>query len=185
MGRDWDQLDSEDEDGDEVPLKEDPLLPKEGLYRVKEHRFHLQWRAQLLRAHVSDLYNLQVAAVLGVILDVTTSTCALTAESQSRPVSLHAINTHYDRFKNKPELSFALAKYKHDSAWPPKRGERAGDFILATCEVLSGLDRWGISTSETLLMQSGESTHAKWSIDWTMLSKAMKRSLVEAIIRDM
>lgn len=100
------------------------------------------------------------------------------------PVSLHEINTYYDRLANKPDLSSALAKHRHDSAWPPKRGERAGDFILATCEVLSGLDRWGISTQETLLMQQGESTHAKWAVDWAMLGKAMKRSLVEAIIRD-
>lgn len=33
-------------------------------------------------------------------------------------------------------------------------------------------------------MQQGESTHAKWAVDWAMLGKAMKRSLVEAVIRD-
>lgn len=104
------------------------------------------------------------------------------------PVSLHQISQYYERLKHKPDLSAALAKHKHDPSWPPsaKRGSspRAGDYILATCEVLSGLDRWGISTRETLLMQQGESTHAKWAVDWAMLGKAMKRSLVEAIIRD-
>lgn len=107
------------------------------------------------------------------------------------PVSLHQISQYYERLKHKPDLSAALAKHKHDPSWPPsssssKRGSspRAGDYILATCEVLSGLDRWGISTQETLLMQQGESTHAKWAVDWAMLGKAMKRSLVEAVIRD-
>lgn len=113
------------------------------------------------------------------------------AAKLSGPVSLHQISQYYERLKQKPDLSSALAKHKHDPSWPPsssssKRGSspRAGDYILATCEVLSGLDRWGISTQETLLMQQGESTHAKWAIDWAMLGKAMKRSLVEAVIRD-
>ncbi|GAA5882376.1 hypothetical protein JCM3774_004324 [Rhodotorula dairenensis] len=176
--------DRDDDSDDEVPVREDPPLPEEVFYRVNEERFHLQWRAQLLRAYASDLYNPHVASVLGIILDITTAGTDSMAEARSRPVSLHEINTYYDRLANKPDLSSALAKHKNDSAWPPKRGERAGDFILATCEVLSGLDRWGISTQETLLMQQGESTHAKWAIDWAMLGKAMKRSLVEAIIRD-
>ncbi|TKA53401.1 hypothetical protein B0A53_04387 [Rhodotorula sp. CCFEE 5036] len=175
--------DSDDDDDDEAP--------EEVFYRVNEERFHLQWRAQLLRSYASDLYNPQVAAVLGIILDITTTDCQSMAETQSRPVSLHQISQYYERLKHKPDLSAALAKHKHDPSWPPsssssKRGSspRAGDYILATCEVLSGLDRWGISTQETLLMQQGESTHAKWAVDWAMLGKAMKRSLVEAVIRD-
>jgi hypothetical protein len=50
-------------------------------------------------------------------------------------------------------------------------GERGRQvrFVLQPLIVLSGLDRWGISTQETLLMQQGESTHAKWAVDWAML----------------
>lgn len=77
-------------------------------YRVNEERFHLQWRAQvrllscdsfsrgcrlsalilrplvqLLRSYASDLYNPQVATVLGIILDITTTDCQSMAETQS------------------------------------------------------------------------------------------------------
>ncbi|KWU41042.1 hypothetical protein RHOSPDRAFT_37429 [Rhodotorula sp. JG-1b] len=180
--------DTVSERGDDSDDDDDDGAPEEVFYRVNEERFHLQWRAHLLRSYASDLYNPQIATVLGIILDITTTDCQSMAETQSRPVSLHQISQYYERLKHKPDLSAALAKHKHDPSWPPsaKRGSspRAGDYILATCEVLSGLDRWGISTRETLLMQQGESTHAKWAVDWAMLGKAMKRSLVEAIIRD-
>lgn len=39
---------------------------------------------QLLRSYASDLYNPQVAAVLGIILDITTTDCQSMAEAQSR-----------------------------------------------------------------------------------------------------
>lgn len=39
---------------------------------------------QLLRSYASDLYNPQVATVLGIILDITTTDCQSMAETQSR-----------------------------------------------------------------------------------------------------
>ncbi|POY72143.1 hypothetical protein BMF94_4876 [Rhodotorula taiwanensis] len=184
-GRNDDDSDVEQpgSDDDDMPSHVDRPLPEEMFYRINEERFHLRWRAQLLRSFAADLYNPQVAAVLGIILDIVTTRTDSMSEPRSSPISLHEINTYYDRLADKPDLSHTLAKHKSDHSWPPKR-ERAGDFILATCEVLSGLDRWGLSTQETFLQQQGESTHAKWVVDWSSLGKAMKRSLVEAIIRD-
>lgn len=100
-------------------------------------------------------------------------------------VSLHEINVRFDRLpaQLKPALSQTFAKHKHDGAWPPKR-DRTSDYILATCEVLAGQDQWGMSTRETFLVQTGEGTHAKWAIEWQAIGKAVKRSLVEAVIRD-
>lgn len=100
-------------------------------------------------------------------------------------VSLHEINKVFDRLPeaSKPDLSQTFAKHKQDSSWPPKR-DRSGDYILAICEALSGLDQWGVSTREHFLMQQGEGSHAKWAVDWRTLGKAMKRSLIEAVVRD-
>lgn len=138
-----------------------------------------------MRSYAHDLYNSHVAAVLGVILDIVSSETQLMSEGISRAVSLHEINTRFDRLpaSAKPALSQTFAKHKHDAAWPPKR-DRTSDYILAVCEVLSGQDQWGMTTREMFLLQQGEGTHAKWSVNWTQLGRAMKRSLVEAVIRD-
>jgi DNA-directed RNA polymerase III subunit RPC3 len=103
----------------------------------------------------------------------------------SGAVSLHEINTFFDRLpaSEKPDLSHTFSKHKHDSTWPPKRS-RSSDFILATCEVLSGLDQWGMSTREQILLQQGEGTHAKWVVNFGTLGKAMKRALVESLIKE-
>lgn len=142
-------------------------------------RYHPGYRHDSDRQHVGT--SLQCAPPFGLVCAGAGN--ADPTDTQTGPISLHEINTYYDRLADKPDLSHTLAKHKSDHSWPPKR-ERAGDFILATCEVLSGLDRWGLSTQETFLQQQGESTHAKWVVDWSSLGKAMKRSLVEAIIRD-
>ncbi|GAA5820142.1 hypothetical protein JCM3770_005389 [Rhodotorula araucariae] len=178
------ETDSENED--ELDLKKvDPPLPDEAFFKINEERFHIRWRAQLLRAYAHDLYNSHVAAVLGVILDIVSTETQLMSEGMSRAVSLHEINTRFDRLPAhlKPALSQTFAKHKQDGAWPPKR-DRTSDYILAICEVLSGQDQWGMSTREMFLLQQGEGTHAKWAVNWTQLGRAMKRSLVEAVIRD-
>ncbi|TNY22295.1 hypothetical protein DMC30DRAFT_445354 [Rhodotorula diobovata] len=180
------QPETDSEDDDTLDLKKvDPPLPEGAFFKINEERFHIRWRAQLLRSYAHDLYNSHVAAVLGVILDIVSSETQLMSEGISRAVSLHEINTRFDRLPAtaKPALSQTFAKHKHDAAWPPKR-DRTSDYILAVCEVLSGQDQWGMTTREMFLLQQGEGTHAKWSVNWTQLGRAMKRSLVEAVIRD-
>ncbi|BGP52385.1 RNA polymerase III subunit C82 [Rhodotorula kratochvilovae] len=178
------ETDSEDEDALELK-KVDPPLPDEAFFKINEERFHIRWRAQLLRSYASDLYNSHVAAVLGVILDIVSAETQLMSEGMSRAVSLHEISTRFDRLPaaQKPALSQTFAKLKADTSWPPKR-DRTSDYLLAVCEVLSGQDQWGMSTREMFLLQQGEGTHAKWAVNWTQLGRAMKRSLVEAVIRD-
>ncbi|GAA5858235.1 hypothetical protein JCM8547_005703 [Rhodosporidiobolus lusitaniae] len=177
--------DSSDSDEDQLQLKkEDPALP-EGFYRINPERFHIRWRAKLLRNFAEAVYNSHVAAVLGVILDIVSGETELMSEQVSRAVSLHEINTYFDRLpaSQKPDLSQTFSKQKLDSSWPPKRS-RSSDFILATCEVLSGQDQWGMSTREMFLLQQGEGSHAKWSVNWSTLGRAMKRALVEAVIEE-
>ncbi|BGP28188.1 RNA polymerase III subunit C82 [Rhodotorula toruloides] len=173
------------EDDGFVVKKPDPPLPEEVFFKINEERFHIRWRAQLLRSYAGELYNSHVATVFGVILDIVSTETQLMIEPISRFVSLHEINKVFDRLpeSSKPDLSQTFAKHKQDSSWPPKR-DRSGDYILAVCEVLSGLDQWGVSTREHFLMQQGEGSHAKWAVDWRTLGKAMKRSLVEAVVRD-
>ncbi|GAA5989633.1 hypothetical protein JCM11641_002907 [Rhodosporidiobolus odoratus] len=171
---------------DELKLeKEDPPLPEESFFKLNEERFHIRWRAQLLRKFAQELYNPHVAALLGVVLDIVSGETELMSDQTSRAVSLHEINTYFDRLPSseKPDLSQTFSKQKSDATWPPKRS-RSGDFILAICEVLSGQDQWGMSTREMFLLQQGEGSHAKWAVNWAMLGRAMKRSLVEAVIRE-
>ena len=52
------------------------------------------------------------------------------------------------------------------------------------CEVLAGIDQWGMATREMFLRQDGEGQHAKWIVDYAILGRAMKRATVESIIRD-
>ncbi|BGP21127.1 hypothetical protein JCM10213_008960 [Rhodosporidiobolus nylandii] len=174
------------DDEDQLKLdKVDPPLPEEVFFKLNEERFHIRWRAQLLRGFAKELYNSHVAVVLGVVLDIVSGETDLMSEATSRAVSLHEINTYFDRLPaaQKPDLSQTFAKQKQDSQWPPKR-ERNADFILAICEVLSGQDQWGMSTREMFLLQQGEGSHAKWAVNWSMLGKAMKRALVEAVIKE-
>ncbi|GAA6024508.1 hypothetical protein JCM10207_000399 [Rhodosporidiobolus poonsookiae] len=180
-----DYSDSSD-DEDELKLeKVDPPLPEESFFKLNEERFHIRWRAQLLKSFAAELYNPHVATVLGVILDIVSGETELMSEQVSRAVSLHEINTYFDRLPrdSKPDLSQTFAKHPRDPSWPPKR-ERSSDFILAICEVLSGMDQWGLSTREMFLLQQGEGSHAKWSVNWSQLGKAMKRALVEAVIKE-
>ncbi|GAA5849254.1 hypothetical protein JCM9279_006427 [Rhodotorula babjevae] len=178
------ETDSENDEALDL-RKVDPPLPDGAFFKINEERFHIRWRAQLLRSYAQDLYNSHVAAVLGVILDLVSSETQLMSEGISRAVSLHEINTRFDHLpaQHKPALSQTFAKHKDDRAWPPKR-DRTADYILAICEVLSGQDQWGMTTREMFLLQQGEGTHAKWAVNWTQLGRAMKRSLVEAVIRD-
>ncbi|GAA5833381.1 hypothetical protein JCM11251_003478 [Rhodosporidiobolus azoricus] len=179
---------SSDDDDDDEGLKrgkEDPPLPEEVFFRLNEERFHIRWRAQLLRNFAKELYNSHVATVLGVILDIVSNETDLMSDSTSRAVSLHEINTYFDRLpsSSKPDLSQTFATHKRDPSWPPKRS-RSSDFILAICEVLSGQDQWGMSTREMFLLQQGEGSHAKWAVNWALLGRAMKRALVEALIKE-
>ncbi|GAA6043271.1 hypothetical protein JCM8097_003026 [Rhodosporidiobolus ruineniae] len=187
------------EDEDELRgEKEDPALPDEAFFKINEERFHIRWRAQLLRNFARELYNPHVATVLGVILDIVSQETELMTEGSSRAVSLHEINTMFERLPShlKPDLSQTFAKHKLDASWPPKAlsgssksssaaaSKSAGPYILAICEVLSGQDQWGMSTREMFLLQQGEGTHAKWAVSWTTLGRAMKRQLVEAVIKE-
>ncbi|GAA6003872.1 DNA-directed RNA polymerase III subunit C82 [Rhodotorula paludigena] len=180
------QMDTDSEEEDQLDLRKvDPPLPEEAFFKINEERFHIRWRGQILRKYAEELYNSHVAAVFGIILDIVGTETFRMDEVKSRYVSLHEINVRFDRLpaQLKPALSQTFAKHKHDGAWPPKR-DRTSDYILATCEVLAGQDQWGMSTRETFLVQTGEGTHAKWAIEWQAIGKAVKRSLVEAVIRD-
>ncbi|GAA5887165.1 hypothetical protein JCM6882_009470 [Rhodosporidiobolus microsporus] len=183
-GRPVDSDSSDDEDGLKLE-KADPALPEEVFFKLNEERFHIRWRAQLLRDFAKELYNSHVATVLGVVLDIVSNETDLMSDQTSRAVSLHEINTYFDRLPSsqKPDLSQTFSAHKRDPTWPPKR-QRSSDFILAICEVLSGQDQWGMSTREMFLLQQGEGSHAKWAVNWALLGRAMKRALVEALIKE-
>ncbi|GAA5949404.1 hypothetical protein JCM21900_004051 [Sporobolomyces salmonicolor] len=176
----------ESSDEEEIELRKvDPPLPDEVFFRINEERFHIRWRAKLLTSFARDLYNPHVAAVLGVILDIVSNETELMSEAQSRAVSLNELGVAYEKLPpaRKLDLSAAFAHNKKDRSWPPPRG-RTIDYILAICEVLSGQDQWGMSSREMFLLQVGEAQHAKWSVNFAILGKAMKRALVEAIVKE-
>ncbi|CEQ40776.1 SPOSA6832_02433 [Sporobolomyces salmonicolor] len=176
----------ESSDEEEIELRKvDPPLPDEVFFRINEERFHIRWRAKLLTSFARDLYNPHVAAVLGVILDIVSNETELMSEAQSRAVSLNELGVAYEKLppSRKLDLSAAFAHNKKDRSWPPPRG-RTIDYILAICEVLSGQDQWGMSSREMFLLQVGEAQHAKWSVNFAILGKAMKRALVEAIVKE-
>ncbi|GAA5898808.1 hypothetical protein JCM5296_005613 [Sporobolomyces johnsonii] len=176
----------ESSDEEEIELRKvDPPLPDEVFFRINEERFHIRWRAKLLTSFARDLYNPHVAAVLGVLLDIVSNETELMSEAQSRAVSLNELGVAYEKLppSRKLDLSAAFAHNKKDRSWPPPRG-RTIDYILAICEVLSGQDQWGMSSREMFLLQVGEAQHAKWSVNFAILGKAMKRALVEAIVKE-
>ncbi|GAA6064678.1 hypothetical protein JCM10212_006174 [Sporobolomyces blumeae] len=170
--------------------KIDPPLPEEVFFRLNAERFHIRWRAQLLTDFARDLYNPFVALVLGLILDIVSGEIDSMSISDSRAVSLSEINTAYENLRKRDpskfldvSRAFPPSALPGDSAFPPAK-KAAISYILLICEVLAGIDQMGMGSREPFLLQQGESHHAKWSVNFKVLGKAMKRMTVEAVIRD-
>jgi hypothetical protein len=105
-------------------------------------------------------------------------------------VTLSEINRAYDALqRDQPHRyldvsrAFAPTSLPGDDAFPPAK-KKSITFILHICEVLAGLDQWGMATREMFLQQEGEGQHAKWTVNYSILGRAMKRATVESIIRD-
>lgn len=62
--------------------------------------------------------------------------------------------------------------------------KKDGDLITEIAFVLAGADHQGMSGSGTFLVQQGEGPGARWSVHYDVLGGWMKRSLVEAIIKE-
>lgn len=124
-------------------------------------------------------------------LDHSPLTChTLYRLASAGPVSLSEISRAYDALhREHPERwldvsrAFAPTSLPGDDAFPPAK-KKSITFILHVCEVLAGIDQWGMSTREMFLRQDGEGQHAKWIVDYAILGRAMKRATVESIIRD-
>ncbi|GAA5898407.1 DNA-directed RNA polymerase III subunit C82 [Sporobolomyces salmoneus] len=186
--------DEEDEQGDVTNGKTfekiDPPLPEEVFFRLNPERFHIRWRAQLLTEFARDLYNPFVALVLGLVLDIASREVDQMSTPSSRAVSLSEINRAYDALqRDHPSRyldvsrAFPSSSLPGDDAFPPSK-KKSITYILHICEVLAGLDQWGLSTRESFLQQTGEGQHAAWTVNYANLGKEMKRCTVEGIIRD-
>ncbi|GAA6015845.1 hypothetical protein JCM11491_007206 [Sporobolomyces phaffii] len=186
-------ISSEEEDEDmngKTYEKVDPPLPDEVFLRLNPERFHIRWRAQLLTEFARDMYNPFVALVLGLVLDIASREVDQMSTAVSRPVSLSEISRAYDALqRDQPSRcldvsrAFPPKSIDGDHAFPPAK-KKAITFILHICEVLAGLDQWGMSTRAMFLEQEGEGQHAKWRVNYGALGQAMKRATVESIIRD-
>ncbi|GAA5876499.1 hypothetical protein JCM16303_003556 [Sporobolomyces ruberrimus] len=170
--------------------KIDPPLPEEVFFRLNPERFHIRWRAQLLTEFARDLFNPFVALVLGLVLDIASREVDQMSTEGSRSVTLSEINRAYDALqRDQPHRyldvsrAFASTSLPGDEAFPPAK-KKSITYILHICEVLAGLDQWGMSTREMFLQQEGDGQHAKWTVNYEALGKAMKRATVESIIRD-
>lgn len=62
--------------------------------------------------------------------------------------------------------------------------KKEGDLIAEICYILAGADHQGMSGSGTFLNQTGDGIGARWSVHYDVLGGWMKRSLVEAMIKD-
>ncbi|ORY66820.1 hypothetical protein BCR35DRAFT_354853 [Leucosporidium creatinivorum] len=162
-----------------------PELPPKAFFRINADRFHIRWRGEVMQQFAHDYYNESVAKVFGVILKIADKSCDTMEDNSSKTISRQEIQSAWENLPSgsRPKLKDCFGDGGPDPNWHLIE-KKDGDLITEIAFVLAGADHQGMSGSGTFLVQQGEGPGARWSVHYDVLGGWMKRTLVEAIIKD-
>ncbi|KAK4046913.1 RNA polymerase III subunit C82 [Microbotryomycetes sp. JL221] len=164
-----------------------PELPEHAFFKINPDRFNILWRREILVEYVRDMYNDTIAKVFEIVLEASEDSIETMKDDRSRPISRLEINTRWKQLSSEERNKFNLQKVFSKTSllkeFEPNKLSTI-DLLTEICSLLSGVGGGGIVSSISILKQIGEGNSSKWFINYKSLGIKLKRSTVEAVIKD-